>query len=116
MYKEHFAFSELPFSIVPDARYLYMSGRHREALAHLLYGVESDGGFVLLTGDIGAGKTTVCRCLIENLPAHCNVAFIYNPKLTVDELLVTICEEFGLASPSAEKGVKHLIDGINGYL
>ncbi|MES2355008.1 MAG: AAA family ATPase [Pseudomonadota bacterium] len=116
MYKDYFAFSEQPFSIVPDARYLYMSGRHREALAHLLYGVEADGGFVLLTGDIGTGKTTVCRCLLENLPANCDVAFIYNPKLTVEELLATICEEFGIKSHFVEGGTKHLIDAINAFL
>ena len=116
MYKDYFAFSEQPFSIVPDPRYLYMSGRHREALAHLLYGVETDGGFVVLTGDIGTGKTTVCRCLLENLPEHCDVAFIYNPKLTVNELLATICEEFGIASFGVDGSNKHLVDSINTYL
>ena len=60
-----------------------MSERHREALAHLLYGVDGGGGFVLLTGEIGAGKTTVCRCFLEQIPRRCNVAYIFNPKLTV---------------------------------
>lgn len=116
MYKDYFAFSEQPFSIVPDTRYLYLSGRHREALAHLLYGVETNGGFVLLTGDIGTGKTTVCRCLLENLPDNCDVAFIYNPKLTVSELLATICEEFGIHSFGADSSNKSLVDSINAYL
>ncbi|HVK53799.1 MAG TPA: AAA family ATPase [Burkholderiales bacterium] len=116
MYNDYFAFSESPFSIVPDPRYLYMSSGHREALAHLLYGVESDGGFVLLTGDVGAGKTTVCRCLLEQLPQNCDVAFIYNPKLTVQELLATICEEFGIHHQGAERSNKRLVDHINAYL
>src|SRR5450759_5729589 len=94
MYQSYFGLAEEPFSIAPDPRYLYMSRRHREALAHLLYGVNSGGGFVLLTGEIGAGKTTVCRCLLEQIPANCNVAYIFNPKLTVNELLQSICEEF----------------------
>ena len=71
-----------------------MSERHREALAHLLYGLDGGGGFVLLTGEIGAGKTTVCRCFLEQIPPNCNVAYIFNPKLTVTELLQAICDEF----------------------
>jgi general secretion pathway protein A len=94
MYVEFFQLGETPFSIAPDPRYLFMSGRHREALAHLLYGVQSGGGFVLLTGEIGAGKTTVCRCFLEQIPADCDVAYIFNPRLTVWQLLDTICQEF----------------------
>lgn len=94
MYVEFFQLSEAPFSIAPDPRYLFMSARHREALAHLLYGVERGGGFVLLTGEIGAGKTTVCRCFLEQIPADCDVAYIFNPRLTVWQLLDTICQEF----------------------
>lgn len=116
MYKDYFAFSEPPFSIAPDPRYLFMSGQHREALAHLLYGVESDGGFVLLTGDVGTGKTTVCRCLLENLPEHCDVAFIYNPKLNVQELLATICEEFGVKVHGANPSNKIYVLHINAFL
>ena len=71
MYQRHFGLGGEPFSIAPDPRLLYMSERHREALAHLLYGVRGGGGFVLLTGDVGTGKTTVCRCLLEQVPAHC---------------------------------------------
>ena len=116
MYNAHFGFSEPPFSIAPDPRYLYMSERHREALAHLLYGVESDGGFVLLTGEVGTGKTTVCRCLLEQLPEHCNVAFILNPKLSVPELLSTICDEFRIAYPPGADSIKVFTDLINAYL
>ena len=96
MYKEYFGLKEPPFSIAPDPHYLYMSDNHREALAHLLYGINSDNGFVLLTGDVGTGKTTVCRCLLAQLPENSNIAFILNPKLTVDELLATICDELGI--------------------
>ena len=87
MYMRFFGLKQQPFSLAPDPRYLYMSKRHREALAHLLYGVGGGGGFVLLSGEIGAGKTTVCRCFLEQIPKRCNVAYIFNPKLTVMELL-----------------------------
>ena len=94
MYAQFFGLKHEPFSIAPDPRYLFMSERHREALAHLLYGVNGGGGFVLLSGEIGAGKTTVCRCFLEQVPRRCNVAYIFNPKLTVVELLKSICDEF----------------------
>lgn len=119
MYTSFFGLAQPPFSIAPDPRYLFMSDRHREALAHLLYGVEGGGGFVLLTGEIGAGKTTVCRCFLEQVPPRCHVAYIFNPKLTVPELLQTICEEFHLPdSPGVAQvgGVKANIDLLNGHL
>jgi general secretion pathway protein A len=98
MYTQYFNLKQPPFSIAPDPRYLFMSERHREALAHLLYGIGSGGGFVLLTGEIGAGKTTVCRCFIEQIPQDCRSwPHIFNPKLSVEELLLTICDEFGIA-------------------
>src|ERR1700710_3300821 len=100
MYAPFFGLRQEPFSIAPDPRYLFMSDRHREALAHLLYGVGSGGGFVLLTGEIGAGKTTVCRCFIEQVPDNCKLAYIFNPKLSVGELLQSICEEVGIAMPA----------------
>ena len=96
-----------------------MSERHREALAHLLYGLDAGGGFVLLTGEVGAGKTTVCRCFLEQIPAHCDVAYIFNPKLTVGELLRSICDEFGVphsATTSAGETVKDYIDPLNAAL
>jgi general secretion pathway protein A len=116
MYQHYFGLAEAPFSIAPDPRYLYLSQRHQEALAHLLYGVSSDGGFVLLTGEVGAGKTTVCRCLLQQIPASCDVAYIFNPKLTVEELLSTICVEFGIAYPSGNASIKVFVDCINAYL
>jgi general secretion pathway protein A len=115
MYRNYFGLTELPFSIAPDPRYLYMSEKHREGLAHLLFGLQSDCGFVLLTGEVGTGKTTVCRCLLEQIPKDTNIAFILNPKLTVEELLATICEEFKIGY-STGSGNKVLIDRINDYL
>jgi general secretion pathway protein A len=119
MYTNYFNLKQAPFSIAPDPRYLFMSERHREALAHLLYGIGSGGGFVLLTGEIGAGKTTVCRCFIEQVPQNCRLAYIFNPKLTVEELLLTICDEFRIELPHASSGaigVKGYVDAINAYL
>jgi len=114
MYTQYFNLKQQPFSIAPDPRYLFMSERHREALAHLLYGVGSGGGFVLLTGEIGAGKTTVCRCFMEQIPADCRLAYIFNPKLTVEELLQSVCDEFGVAPEGAS--VKSYVDAVNSYL
>ena len=117
MYSAFFQLKQAPFSSAPDPRYLFMSERHREALAHLLYGVGSGGGFVLLTGEIGAGKTTVCRCFIEQIPADCKLAYIFNPRLSVAELLLSICEEFGIEPAAGQAaGVKTCVDAINGYL
>ena len=116
MYKEYFGLKEPPFSIAPDPHYLYMSDNHREALAHLLYGINSDNGFVLLTGEVGTGKTTVCRCLLEQLPENSNIAFVLNPKLTVEELLATICDELGISYLWGNTSIKFFIDKINGYL
>src|SRR5689334_13740604 len=96
-----------------------MSKRHREALAHLLYGVNGGGGFVLLSGEIGAGKTTVCRCFLEQIPRRCNVAYIFNPKLTVDELLKSICHEFGVPYEHEGPGmptVKDYVDALTQFL
>lgn len=97
MYQAHFRLTAPPFSIAPDPRFLYMSERHREALAHLMYGLGGEGGFVLLTGEVGTGKTTVCRCLLEQVPDNCDVALIINPRLTAVEMLATICDEFHIA-------------------
>jgi general secretion pathway protein A len=119
MYASFFGLKQDPFSIAPDPRYLYMSERHREALAHLLYGLGGGGGFVLLSGEIGTGKTTVCRCFLEQIPDNCNVAYIFNPKLTAHELLRTVCDEFGIAHTSQGPGgetIKDCIDPLNAYL
>jgi len=116
MYQQYFGFTAAPFSIAPDPRYLYMSERHQEALATLLYGLRSDGGFVLLTGEVGAGKTTICRRLLEQIPESCDVAYLFNPKLTVTELLSTLCDEFGIAYPAGATSNKRFVDLINRFL
>ena len=116
MYSKHFNLNENPFSIAPDPRYLYMSNKHREALAHLMYGLKTAGGFVLLTGEVGTGKTTVCRCLLEQLPEDINVAFVLNPKLTSAELLATVCDELGINYQAGHNSIKELVDNINHYL
>jgi general secretion pathway protein A len=115
MYNEHFGLHDQPFSIAPDPRYLFMSERHREALAHLLYGIRKGAGFVLLTGEIGTGKTTICRCLLEQLPADTRVAYIINPRLSALELLATICGEFGIPCPEGNSS-KLFIDRLNAFL
>ena len=116
MYLEHFGLLAAPFSIAPDPRYLYMSDQHREALAHLLYGLESDGAFILLTGDVGTGKTTVSRCLLEQVPENINIALVLNPKLTAVELLQVICDELHIERSTVEVSAKSLVDDINHYL
>lgn len=119
MYAAYFGLKQEPFSIAPDPRLLFMSEQHREALAHLLYGVQGGGGFVLLTGEIGTGKTTVCRSFLEQVPPHCNLAYIFNPKLTVLELLETVCHEFGVdvrLPAHRAPTVKDFIDPLNAFL
>jgi general secretion pathway protein A len=116
MYASYFGLNESPFSITPDPRYLYMSRHHHEALAHLLYGVGEGGGFVQLTGEVGTGKTTLCRCLLEQLPSHAEVALILNPRLTALELLKSICDELEVPYPSDTASLKALVDTLNDYL
>jgi general secretion pathway protein A len=117
MYTSHFGLTEPPFSLTPDPRYLYMSERHREGLAHLLYGIRQPGGFVQLTGEVGTGKTTLCRCLLAQLPPEVDVAFVLNPRLTAVELLATVCDELGIATyPFETKSVKVLVDLLYRHL
>jgi general secretion pathway protein A len=116
MYRDYFRLTQMPFSIAPDPRFLYMSERHREALAHLLYGVQGEGGILLLTGEVGTGKTTLCRCLLAQIDAQCDVAFILNPKMSVEELLAAICDEFHVEVPAPAASVKVLVDSINRHL
>jgi general secretion pathway protein A len=116
MYLEYFNLKEQPFSITPDPRFLYMSARHREALAHLLYGLGEGGGFVQLTGEVGTGKTTICRCLLEQVPENVDIAIVMNPKVTANELLATVCEELGVNHPGDGASIKTLVDILNRYL
>ncbi|WP_455208992.1 AAA family ATPase [Kaarinaea lacus] len=113
MYDNYFGLKETPFTIAPDPRFLYMSERHREALAHLVYGFERDGGFVLLTGEVGTGKTTISRCLLEQLPDNSKVAVVLNPKVNSQELLATICDELHIDYPPGNTSLKVFIDCIN---
>jgi general secretion pathway protein A len=114
MYVSFFGLIEKPFAITPDPRYLYLSERHAEALAHLLYGINESGGFIQLTGEVGTGKTTVVRTMLSRLPHHADVAVILNPRVTPVEFLLTICEEVGLGLDEADRGsVKQMVDALN---
>jgi general secretion pathway protein A len=114
MYTSFFGLSEKPFAITPDPRYLYLSERHAEALAHLLYGINESGGFIQLTGEVGTGKTTVVRTLLSRVPHHADVAVILNPRVTPSEFLLTICEELGLSIGESDRNsVKQMVDALN---
>src|ERR1700733_6632255 len=117
MYLAFFGLHETPFAITPDPRYLFLSERHAEALAHLLYGVTEAGGFIQLTGEVGTGKTTVVRSLLAQTPKHVEIALILNPRMTAPEFLLTICEELGIGVPdSALDSRKDLVDILSRYL
>jgi general secretion pathway protein A len=116
MYTQHFRLTELPFSIAPNPRYLYLSPQHREALAHLLYGIGVGGGFVVLTGEVGTGKTTLCRALLDQLPKDVDIALIFNPRLNSRELLAGICDELHIPYAGPRASLKQLIDALNQYL
>jgi general secretion pathway protein A len=116
MYLSHFGLRERPFSNTPDPRFVYLGARHEEALAHLLYGVQEHGGFVQLTGEIGTGKTTVCRLLLERLPNGVEAALILNPVLTPEELLATLCDELDVKYDAHEPTRKTLVDALYRHL
>jgi len=117
MYLSFFGLNEKPFAITPDPRYLYLSERHAEALAHLLYGINEAGGFVQLTGEVGTGKTTVVRSLLAQTPQNAEIALILNPRMTAPEFLLTICEELGIGVPDSATGsLKDLVDILSHYL
>src|SRR5688500_12537005 len=101
MYTSFFGLNEKPFAITPDPRYLYLSERHTEALAHLAYGISEAGGFIQLTGEVGTVKTTVLRSLLQHLPSHCDVALILNPRVTPADFLLAICDELHVQVPKA---------------
>ncbi len=116
MYHRYFGLKEAPFSIAVNPRYFFMSARHQDALAHLLYGVGVGGGFILLTGEVGTGKTTVNRCLLEQLPENTDIAIILNPAMNAIELLATVCEEFGIPHEAGEQSLKVLTDKLHQFL
>jgi general secretion pathway protein A len=115
VYTEFFGLHEKPFAITPDPRYLYMSARHTDALAHLVYGISESGGFIQLTGEVGTGKTTLIRSLLERMPEKADIALILSPQLTTLEFLQTIAEELGCMLPR-EVTVKAIIDNLNSHL
>src|SRR5687768_6890703 len=117
MYASFFGLNEKPFSITPDPRYLFLSERHAEALAHLVYGINEAGGFIQLTGEVGTGKTTVVRSLLTQAPKHAEIALILNPRMTPAEFLLAICEELGISvAAESERSLKDLVDILNDYL
>jgi general secretion pathway protein A len=118
LYLQFFGLNEAPFSITPDPAFVYLSAAHRDALAHLLYGVGQGGagGFVQLTGEVGTGKTTICRCLLEQVPDETRVALVLNPLMTPRELLATICEELSIDTGEIADSNKLMVDALNSYL
>ena len=116
MYTSFFGLNEKPFTITPDPRYLFMSERHGEGLAHLVYGVTESGGFIQLTGEVGTGKTTLVRTLLGQIPSEVDIALILNPQLTAVEFLTTICEELNVELPKQRFSTKALVDALNQHL
>jgi general secretion pathway protein A len=114
MYNSFYGFKERPFQLVPNPAYLYLSRSHEEAMAHLVYAISQGDGFVEITGEVGTGKTTLCRAVLENLDEHTEAAYIFNPKLDSFQLLKAINDEFGVASDG--DSVKELIDALNAFL
>ena len=112
MYHDYFGLNEQAFSIAVNPRYLYMSQQHKEALAHLLYGVQG-GGFVMLTGEVGTGKTTIVRSLLEQLPDNTEIAIVLNPMSDVEDLLQTICDELETQYFADDMGIKTLTDALH---
>lgn len=118
MYLRYFNLNEAPFSITPDPAFVFLSPRHRDALAHLLYGIGKggSGGFVQLTGEVGTGKTTLCRCLLEQVPEGTHIALVLNPLVTPQELLADISEELGIDVSDTMHSTRLLVDGLTSYL
>lgn len=116
MYTQFFNLEEPPFSIAPNPRYLFLTAKHREALAHLLYGLGRGGGFVALTGEVGTGKTTLCRCLLEQLPSDVDIALIFNPRLDSPELVAAVCDELRIPHADAGDSLRLLVERLNHHL
>ena len=114
MYTAFYGLREKPFALSPDPRFLFLSQSHREALAHLLYGIDEGEGFIVITGEVGTGKTTLCRTLLQRLDPSTEVAFLFNPALTPHELLQAICVEFALGTGSGSR--RELVDDLNAFL
>lgn len=114
MYKEYYQLREEPFSITPDPRFIYFTAQHQEALNHLLYGIRERKGFTCLTGEVGTGKTTLCRALLRQLGDDCHTALILNPVLTETQILRAIVEEFGISSRRNDR--LGLLKALNDFL
>ena len=118
MYLSHYGLAEPPFAITPDPRFVFLGERHRDALAHLLYGIGQggSGGFVQLTGEVGTGKTTLCRLVLEQLPENVRIALVLNPKQTPLELLESVCAELQVPQATRRRSLKTQVDALNEYL
>ena len=114
VYQDFFGFSEKPFDLTPDPKYLYLSPKHKEVLAHLVYGLQENNGFLKIIGEVGTGKTMICRSFLRELRADFNIAYIFNPCINELELLQTINTELGI--PGKSKSKKKLVDVLNGFL
>ena len=114
VYRDYFGFSEKPFDLTPDPKYLYLSPKHKEVLAHLVYGLQENNGFLKIIGEVGTGKTMICRSFLKELNTDFNIAYVLNPSVDELELLQTINAELGLAAASTSKKV--LIDTLNRFL
>jgi general secretion pathway protein A len=114
MYEEFYGLKEKPFSLTPDPRFLFLSRAHQAALDHLTYGLKRKEGFICITGDVGTGKTTICRALLDSIDSQAKTALLLNPLLSEEELLKAVLEDFGLKTKSTSK--KKLIDELNEFL
>ncbi len=114
MYKNFFGFKERPFKLVPNPAYLFLSRSHEEAMAHLTYAMKQGDGFVEITGEVGTGKTTICRAFLESLDENTEAAYIFNPKLDSIQLIKAVNDEFGISSYA--DNIKDLIDTLNSFL
>src|SRR5690625_2862945 len=116
MYKAHFGLKGRPFSIAPDPEFLFLGRHHRDALAHLSFGIAERGGFVQLTGLVGTGKTTLTRALLQQLPDSVDLALLLNPTVTARELLIAICDELQIDLPSRSHSIPALMSTLSDYL
>jgi len=114
VYRDYYGFSEKPFDLTPDPKYLYLSPKHKEVLAHLVYGLQENNGFLKIIGEVGTGKTMLCRSFLQELRADFSIAYVFNPAINELELLQTINSELGL--PSETNSKKKLVDTLNVFL
>jgi general secretion pathway protein A len=113
MYQQYFQFTRLPFTISPDPSFLYPSYQYQDALAHLTYGMTREGGFILLTGEVGTGKTTICRTFLQQLDDSVRVAYVLNTKLDAEDVLASICTELGVSCESGKHSPRYYIELLN---